>query len=63
MAAQVVGDDMGDNFGGTTSMSGDCKWVVWGGNQKENLEGSGYVKVYEVEDLLRDQENESNTRA
>ena len=60
-AAQVVGDDFGDRFGGTTTLSGDCKWVAWGGSQQENVAGAGYVKVYEVQDLLDQQGNTSTT--
>jgi len=60
--AQVEGDSIGDRFGGTTSLSGDCQWVVWGGSQQENVAGSGYVKVFEVQDLVNKQGNNSTER-
>lgn len=51
--AQVVGDSPGDRFGGSSAISGDCKWVAWGANQKESEEGgSGYVKVFSVDELI-----------
>lgn len=54
--AEVVGGAQGDRFGVSSALSGDCKWVAWSANQKESEEeGSGYVKVYAVQDLIADQ--------
>lgn len=49
--AEVVGGEPGDRLGTSCALSGDRKWVAWGGNQLKS-EGPGYVKVYAVSDLI-----------